>query len=77
LPKTARIGLYQHRIDICSFERNLIACTKNVTQKKDVVRVLRPLSVCVGQTVVEIRIPQYPLQQGQEIFSSPKSSDQL
>jgi len=69
--------LYKHRIDIYCFERNLIACTANVTQEKYVVRVLRPLSVCVGQTVVEIRIPQHPLQQGQDIFSSPNSSDQL
>jgi hypothetical protein len=69
--------LYKHRIDIYSFERHLIACTESFTQKKDVVRVLRPLSVCIGQTVVENRIPHHPLQQVQEIFSSPKSSYQL
>jgi hypothetical protein len=68
--------LYKHRIDIYSFERNLIACTESITQKKDI-GVLRPLSLCVGQTVVEVRIPHHPLRQGQEIFSSPKSSDQL
>lgn len=72
LSRAALIVLYKHRIDTYSFERNRIACTDSVTQKKDVVRVLRPLSVCVGQTVVEIRIPQHPFQQGHEIFSSPQ-----
>jgi len=36
LSKTAHIVLYKHRIDICCFERNLIACTESVTQRKDV-----------------------------------------
>ena len=59
LSKTALIVLYKHRIDIYCFKRNLIACTESVTQRKDI-RVLRPLSICVWQTVVEIWIPQHP-----------------